>query len=147
MRVAVGVSALLISVQVCLAADGRRQIFEGHWSLFGEKAKAELAALPEKGRSAFRETLIACSLYADEYFNGEYKTKCERALKFFVIEFGRPSSTIELLFKGALAMTHVQASQVELDQMHGQRDITDDDTRKGFIDVLEKAYRETRERK
>jgi hypothetical protein len=38
------------------------------WAAFGEQAKAELLDLPEKGRNAFREALIACSVYAaDEY--------------------------------------------------------------------------------
>jgi len=37
--------------------------------------------------------------------------------------------------------------QVEFEHTHGKRDIPDDDVRKGYIDVLEKAYRETRERK
>ncbi len=37
--------------------------------------------------------------------------------------------------------------QVEFEHMHGKRDIPDDDVRKGYIDVLEKAYRETREQK
>ncbi len=34
--------------------------------LLGVRAKAELKGLPEPGRRAFREALIACSLYADE---------------------------------------------------------------------------------
>ena len=65
-RVAVSVAALLMSVHLCLAGDARRQAAEGWWFTWGEKAKAELKGLPEPGRRAFREALIACSLYADE---------------------------------------------------------------------------------
>jgi len=46
MHIVVSVGALLISVQLCLAADERREAFDAGWSAWGQQAKAELAGLP-----------------------------------------------------------------------------------------------------
>jgi hypothetical protein len=55
MRVRAGI---LLSVQLCVAADPRREAADGWWSLWGEKVKAELKRLPQAGRSAFRDALL-----------------------------------------------------------------------------------------
>jgi len=147
MRVLATVGALLISVQFCLAADERGQTFESMWAAFGEQAKAELTDLPEKGRNAFREALIACSVYgADEYDSPTHRDKCETGSQFFVRGFSHNWSAIDVLFQMAISFTSVWMEQVALDHLHEQREITDDDSRRGIIDVLERAYRETRER-
>ena len=147
-RILATVGALLTSVQFCLAADERRQTFESMWAAFGEEAKAELEDLPEKGRNAFREALIACSVYAaDEYDSPTHRDKCETGSDFFVREFSHNWSAIDVLFQMAISYTSVWMEQVELDHRHGRRGITVDDSRRGIIDVLERAYRETRERK
>ncbi len=83
-RVLAIVGVLLISAQLSLAVDERREAVERWWSTWGEKMKAELAALPEQGRHAFRDALVACSLYADEYDSDPYRAECRRAVKFFV---------------------------------------------------------------
>jgi len=145
-HVAVSVAALLMSVHLCLAGDARRQAAEGWWFTWGEKAKAELKGLPEPGRRAFREALIACSLYADEYDSDAYRGECQRAVKFFVIEFSRDSSAIDLSFRTSMSMTAGWSAQVKLDRQHGKRDTSGGDTRYMGLDVLERAYRETRER-
>jgi hypothetical protein len=148
MHVLPTVGALLISVQLCFAADERRQTFESMWAAFGEQAKEELVALPEKGRSAFREALIACSVYADdEYDSPTHRDKCETGSQFFVHEFSHNWSAMDVLFQMAISYTSVRMTHIELDHLHGRREITDDDTRRGIIDVLERAYRETGERK
>jgi hypothetical protein len=118
------------------------------WAAFGEQAKAELADLPENGRDAFQEALIACSLYAaDRYDSATHRDKCETGSQFFVREFSHNWSALDLLFQMTISFTSAWSSQVALHHLHGQREMTDDGTRRGIIDVLEKAYRETRERK
>jgi hypothetical protein len=73
------------------------------------------------------------------------RDKCETGSQFFVREFSHNWSAIDILFQMAISFTSVWMAQVELDHLHGQRGITDDDTRRGIIDVLERAYRETGE--
>lgn len=145
MHIAVSVGALLISVQLCLASDARREAAQTWWSGMGEQVKAELKRLPEAGRRAFRQALLACSLCADEYDSDAYRAACQRAVKFFVIEFSRASSAIDLSFRMSMSMTAVWSATLELDRQHGKRDTTGGDTRYMGLDVLERAYRETRE--
>jgi hypothetical protein len=147
-RILTTVGALLISIQFCLAADERRQTFESMWAAFGEQAKAELADLPEKGRNAFQEALIACSVYAaDEYDSPTHRDKCETGAEFFVREFSHSWSAMDVLFQMAISFTSVWMAQVALDHLHRQSEMADDDSRRGIIDVLERACRETGERK
>jgi hypothetical protein len=143
LRAAASVCALIVSVQLCLASDARREAAEGWWSLWGEKTKAEVKRLPDAGRRAFREALIACSLYADDYDSADYRAQCQRASKSFVIEFSRDSSAIDLSFKASKSSTAVWSAQVELDRQNGKRDTVGGDTRYMGLDVLQRAYRET----
>jgi hypothetical protein len=137
--------ALIISVQFCLASDARREAAEGWWSLWVEqtKTKAELKRLPDTGRRAFREALIACSLYADDYDSADYRAQCQRASKSFVTEISQDSSAVDLSFKMSMAMTAVLSAQRELDRQHGIRDSGGGEARYGGLDVLQRAYRET----
>jgi hypothetical protein len=145
MHIAASAGALLISVHVCFASDARREAAEGLWSSWGEKTKAELKRLPETGRRAFWKALVACSLYADEHDSNAYRAECQKAVKFFMIEFSRGSSAIDLSFKMSMSMTALWSAQLELDRQRGKRDTIDDGTRYMGLDVLERAYRDTRE--
>src|SRR5215472_18694060 len=98
MRIAVGVSLLIVPAQLCLASDARREAADGWWSAWGKNVKTELNALPDAGRKAFRDALIACSLYADEYNSDVRGAECKRAVKAFTVEYGRDHSPIELTF-------------------------------------------------
>jgi hypothetical protein len=146
MRVWAGVGALIISVQLCLAADARHEAADAWWSGFGEKAKAELKRLPEAGRRAFRDALIACSLYADHYASADYEAQCERATKVFVIEFSQDGSAIEMSFKTSRLITAMASAQLELDRQHGIRGSSASEVRYQGLDVLQRAYRETQGR-
>ena len=61
MHIAVSVGALLISIQLCLASDARREAAQTWWSGMGEQVKAELKRLPEAGRRAFREAPMSAT--------------------------------------------------------------------------------------
>jgi hypothetical protein len=112
----------------------------------GEKTKAELKRLPEAGRKAFREALLACSLYADEYDSASHRDECKRASKNFVLEFSSRSSPINLCFSASITMTAVWSANLALEYQQGKRpDMSGGDTRYMGIDVLERAYRETRQ--
>jgi hypothetical protein len=151
MCVAFSVSALLISAQLCIAAETRREAAEVWWSMWGEKVKAELNGLPEAGRRAFRDALLACSLYADEYNSGAHRAECQRAEKSFVIDFSRESSAIDLSFKNSMLNTSIMSANLALARQQGksEMEIMDmmrgGDTRYVGLDVLERAYRQTRD--
>jgi hypothetical protein len=146
-RVWAGVGLLIISAQLCIAADARREAAaDAWWSLWGEKVKAELKSLPNAGRRAFRDALIACSLYADDYDSADYKAQCERATKAFMIEFSQGGSAIELSFKTSMLSTAMTSAQLELDRQRGTRGTSSGEVRYVGLDVLQRAYRETQSR-
>jgi predicted aspartyl protease len=93
------------------------------------------------GRAALQKALIACSLFADDYFNVRYQMECERTSKAFVVEFSDDASTLAYLFRGVITLTKVQHTQVELDAQQGRRgQDQDSQMRKVFTDILQKAY-------
>jgi clan AA aspartic protease (TIGR02281 family) len=131
---------LLVSMQICLG-EQRQETFKVWWPLFGQKAEQEISALPKAGRAALQKALIACSLFADDYFNVRYQMECERISKAFVVEFSDDASTLAYLFRGAITLTRVQHTQDELDAQQGRRgQDPDPQTRKVFTDILQKAY-------
>jgi hypothetical protein len=138
-----GVGLVILSVQLCVAADARREAADRWWSLWGEKVKAELKRLPPAGRPVFRDALIACSLYADDYDSADYKAQCERATKTFVIEFSQDGSAIELAFRALMVSAAMTSAQLELDRQHGIRGSGGGEVRYQGLDVLQRAYRET----
>jgi hypothetical protein len=146
MRVGAGIGLLILSVQLCVAADARREAADRWWSLWGEKTKAELKSLPNAGRKAFRDALIACSLYADEYDSAEYKAQCEKATKAFVIEFSQDGSAIEMSFRASRLSAAMTSAQLELDRQHAIRGTSGGEVRYQGLDVLQRAYRETQSR-
>jgi hypothetical protein len=77
---------LLVSIQICLG-EQRQETFKVDWGIWGPKAVQEIAALPKAGRAALQKALVACSLFTDDYLSVQYQTECERASKFFVVEF------------------------------------------------------------
>jgi len=110
---------------------------------FGPKAKAELAALGENGRAAFRNTLIACGLHVDDPSNARHKEDCNGALKVFVVEFSNEHSLISLLFNDAIIAAEIWEANIELNIQHGRREPPGDNPGKVDIADLQKIYRET----
>ena len=84
---------LLVSMQICLG-EQRQETIKVWWPLFEQKAEQEISALPKAGRAALQKALIACSLFADDYFNVRYQMECERISKAFVVEFSDDASTL-----------------------------------------------------
>jgi hypothetical protein len=68
-------AGLLLAAQTCFAED---QWPDQYSAAIGPDAKKEFAALSETGRAAYKRALIACSLYADNYDDPNYKKQCER---------------------------------------------------------------------
>jgi hypothetical protein len=128
--VAISLSAVLISTQLCLASDTSREAAEAWWSIYGETAKAELRRLPDAGRKAFQNALVACSLYADDYHSQAHRAECQRAEKSFIIEFSRNSSAIDFWFKNSIINTEILSANVALEIEHGKRpDVSGGDAR------------------
>jgi hypothetical protein len=92
--------ALLLAGQTCFAED---QWAGPMGAEFGSKARAELNRLGLKGRTAFKNALIACGLYVDE-ISDPRKEQCKAALKTFEVEFSNEGSAISLLFDDAQAL-------------------------------------------
>jgi hypothetical protein len=105
------------------------------------KAVQEIAALPKAGRAALQKALVACSLFTDDYLSVQYQTECERASKFFVVEFSSNDSFVKTLLQTAVTLANVQQTQARLDAQQGRRGPDyDPQTWKVFIEVLQKAY-------
>ena len=134
-----GAGLLLVLGQICFSASQQDETFEKIWSAFGQKAQSELLALPAKGRAAFQKALIACSIYADAYANLKYTSECETTSYYFLTEFSDNSSTLFVLFKAAMTLT----SAYELEIVQGRGQLPNDNLRKVYIEVLQKAYRGT----
>ena len=108
----------------------------------GPDAQKEFAALPENGRAAYKQALIACSLYVDHYYDPNYKNQCETVYKSFAVEFG--SRFIGLLFRNAIISTRMMVLNSELGVSQARRELDgDNDFAKASIAALEKIYRET----
>jgi hypothetical protein len=54
---------LLVSMQICPAAEQRQETFKLWWPLFGQKAQQEISALPKAGRAALQKVVVARSLF------------------------------------------------------------------------------------
>ena len=113
----------------------------------GPDAQKEFAALPENGRAAYKQALIACSLYVDHYYdpNSNYKNQCETVYKSFEVEFG--SRSIGLLFHNAIISTRMMVINSQLGVSQARRELDgDNDFAKASIAALERIYRETNSR-
>jgi predicted aspartyl protease len=132
---------LLISMQICLAAQQPAETFKILWSTYGQKAEQEIGALPKAGRAALQKALIACSLFADDYLSAQYQTECKKTSKFFVVEFSSESSFLKLLLETTVTVTNVHQTQALLDAQQGRRgQIYDPQPWKVYIEILQKAY-------
>jgi predicted aspartyl protease len=127
---------LLLAGQTCFAGD---QWAGPMGAEFGPKAKAELAALGENGRAAFRNTLIACGLHVDDPSNARHKEDCNGALKVFVVEFSNEHSLISLLFNDAIIAAEIWEANIELNIQHGRREPPGDNPGKVDIADLQNA--------
>jgi hypothetical protein len=141
--------AMMLGVGVFLpqavgAASVREQM-DATWGTFGQRAKTELAKLPDSGRASFQNALIACSLFVDEYLNSKYESECQRAATSYLVEYSDSSSTIPFLFKGIITMTRVYAFNRQLAAGH-PIPIEDRNPAVTELEVLQRAYRETRAR-
>ncbi len=136
-----GAGLLLVLVQICHSASPRDEAFEKIWAAFGRKAETELLALPAKGRAAFQRALIACSIYADDASNIKYTSECKTTSDYFLTEFSDNLSAMSVLFTAAMTATIDAQTEIELGQ--GRGGLPDDILRRVYIDVLQKAYRDT----
>jgi hypothetical protein len=133
---------LLVSMQICLAAEQRQQTFKDEWGFWGPKAEQEIAALPKAGRAALQKALVACSLFTDDYLSVQYQTECERASKFFIVEFSsNDDSFVKMLIQWVVTLAKVQQTQHLLDAQQGRRGPDyNPQTWKHFLKILQKAY-------
>lgn len=136
-----GAALLLVLVQNCHSASPRDDAFEKIWSAFGRKAEAEIVSLPAKGRVAFQRALIACSIFADDATIIKYTSECRSTSDYFLTEFSDNLSAMSVLF--AAAMTATIDAQTEVALGPGRGGLPDDILRRVYIDVLQKAYRDT----
>jgi hypothetical protein len=131
---------LLVSMQICLG-EQRQETFKFDWGIWGPKAEQEIAALPKAGRESLQKALIACSLFTDDYLSVQYQTECQRASKFFIVEFSTNDSFVKTLLRTAVTLANVQQTQARLDAQQGRRGPDyDPQTWKVFIEILQKAY-------
>ena len=133
----------LFVAQVCLAAGPLDESFEKIWSSFGQRSEGELAALPAKGRAAFERALIACSIFVDMYSNPKYTSECETNSYDFLTQFSASSSALSFLFTRAIELTRDYNIKTEIDFEQGRRAIAYDNPAKIYIEVLQRARRET----
>jgi hypothetical protein len=132
-------AGLLLAAQTCFAED---QWPDQYSAAIGPDAKKEFAALSETGRAAYKRALIACSLYADNYDDPNYKKQCETVYKSFEVEFG--SRFIGLLFHNAINSTRMLVVNSELGVSQARRELDgDNDFAKASIAALERIYRGT----
>ena len=138
--VAMAASVLVFLPQAGSATTAREQ-FDATWEIFGQRAKTELAKLPQSGRTSFQNALVACSLYADDYLSSKYESECQRAATSYLVEYSDSSSTVPFLFKGILSVTRMYAVNRQLAAGHP---IEDRNPAAVELEVLQRAYRETR---
>jgi Histidine kinase len=94
---------LLVSMQIC-RGEQRQETFKFQWGVWGPKAEQEIAILPKAGRAALQKALIACSLFSDDYLSVQYQTECQRASKFFIVEFSTNDSFVKMLLQTAVTL-------------------------------------------
>jgi hypothetical protein len=124
-------SALLLVAGPCFAED--------QWSGLRPQAEKEFAALSENGRAAYKRALIACSLYADDYDNANYRDQCKTAYKSFKVEFG--GKIIGLIFENVIIFSGVTEANIELGDRNPN--IYSNELAKASIATLQEIYRET----
>jgi predicted aspartyl protease len=139
-KIALVTGVLVLTAQTCFA--------EFQWAADAErfipKAKIELAALSENGRTAFRKALIACSLYADESSNAEYKDNCKVASKSFTVEFSNERNILSAMLGLAESETGGYEVTNKIALYQGQvPPMIGNPGGKAYIAALQKAYRET----
>ena len=130
--------ALLLVAGICFAED---QWPDSYSAGIGPDAQKEFAALPENGRAAYKQTLIACSLFVDEPSNAKLKQDCKAAIAAFALEFNKPF--IRLLFNYSILATDIDRAHTELSIQHGQSVPYHANPGKASIAALQKIYRET----
>ena len=138
--VAMAAGVLVFLPQTVSAASVSEQM-DVTWRTFGQKAKTELAKLPDSGRASFQNALVACTLYVDDYLNSKYESECQRAATSYLVEYSDSSSTVPFLFKGILSVTRMYAVNRQLAAGHP---IEDRNPAAVELEVLQRAYRETR---
>src|SRR6516162_4904979 len=138
--VAMAASVLVFLPQAGSATTAREQ-FDATWEIFGQRAKTELAKLPQSGRTSFQNALVACSLYADDYLSSKYESECQRAATAYLVEYSDSSAAISLQFKYIISVTRVYALNR---QLAAGRPSEDKNPAVISIEVLQRAYRETR---
>lgn len=129
---------LLLAGQTCLAED---QWAGPYGASFGPRARTELNRLGAKGRTTFKNALIACGLYVDEISDAR-KEECKAALKAFEVEFSSEHSAILLLFDDAIIGAGIWEANAELGIRQGRRKAPGVNTGKADIADLQKIYRD-----
>jgi len=94
---------LLVSMQVCLG-ETRQDAFKVQRGIWGPKVEQEIAALPKAGRAALQKALVGCSPFTDDYLSVQYQTECERASKFFTVEFSNNDSLLKTNLQMAVTL-------------------------------------------
>jgi predicted aspartyl protease len=131
-------AGLLLAAQACFAED---QWAGPYGASFGPKARTELNRLGLKGRTAFKNALIACGLYVDEISDAR-KEECKAALKAFEVEFSSEHSAILLLFDDAIIGAGIWEANAELGIRQGRRKAPGINTGRADIADLQKIYRD-----
>jgi hypothetical protein len=136
--------ALLLVAGTCFAED--RWLWDG-WpdpvtAEYGPNAAREFAALSESGRAAYKVALVACSLYADRYYdpNSNYKNQCETDYKSFEIDFG--SKYIGVLFDGVMRYSRLANREFQLHTSPREMMNPNNEHGKEHVAALQKIYRE-----
>ena len=110
-------AGLLLAAQACFAEDqGSDQIIPAWIKTDLASLKTELAGLSEDGRTAFKKTLFACSLYVDEPTNDRYHENCTAASVAFNVEVGSEEPGIASTFGLLISKTETYAVQMALQQ-------------------------------
>jgi len=136
------VALLLGFAQACLAAGPRDDDFENIWSALGPRTEIELATLSAKARGVFERTLVACSIFVDMYTNPKYTSECEATASEFLTQYSNSSSALSILFTQAIELTRDYNVQAEFDGQR-RRALSFDNPGKVYVDVLQRAYRDT----
>jgi hypothetical protein len=130
---------------LCLASEARRKAAEDWWNFEGNRLRTEIASLSVPGRTAFRDALIACTLYLEESSNAAREDACQKAEKLFVIEHTSGYSAADSAFKMAMINAKIDKANHELEYRQGKFNNwkSGDDFYYAYLDVLQRAYRET----
>ena len=112
------------------------------WSALGPRTETELATLSAKARGVFERTLVACSIFVDMYTNPKYTSECEATASEFLTQYSDSSSALSILFTQAIELTRDYNVQAEFDGQR-RRALSFDNPGKVYVDVLQRAYRDT----